>query len=119
MTNLIFLGIGLGAGILAGIFGIGGGIIIVPALVLLAKFGPQQAAGTSLAVFLLPVGLLGAMAYYKEGHVRVVPALLIALGVFIGGYLGARVSLQLSPLTLKRSFAVLLVTVAARMWFAK
>ena len=119
MNNLLFVLIGLGAGVLAGIFGIGGGIIIVPALILLAKFGPQQAAGTSLAVFLLPVGLLGALAYYKEGHVRVLPALLIALGVFVGGYLGARISLQLSPLTLKRSFAVLLVVVAARMWFTK
>ena len=119
MTNLLFLAIGLGAGVLAGIFGIGGGIIIVPALVLLAKFAPQQAAGTSLAVFLLPVGLLGALTYYKEGHVRVVPALLIALGVFIGGYVGARISVGLSPLVLKRSFAVMLVAVAARMWFAK
>jgi uncharacterized protein len=119
MNYLLFLAIGLGAGILAGIFGIGGGIIIGPALVLLAKFAPQQAAGTSLAVFLLPVGLLGAFAYYKEGHVRVAPALLIALGVFVGGYIGARVSLQLSPLVLKRSFAVLLLVVAARMWFAK
>jgi uncharacterized membrane protein YfcA len=119
MYNLIFLAIGLGTGVLAGIFGIGGGIIIVPALILLAKFPPQNATGTSLAVFLLPVGLLGAYHYYKEGYVRVLPALLIALGVFIGGYFGARVSTQMSPLVLKRSFAVLLVAVAARMWFGK
>ena len=119
MHNLIFVAIGLGTGIMAGIFGIGGGIIIVPALILLAKFPPQNATGTSLAVFLLPVGLLGAYAYYKEGHVRVAPALLIALGVFLGGYFGARISLQMSPQMLKRSFAVLLVAVATRMWFLK
>ena len=119
MNNLIFLAIGLGTGIMAGIFGIGGGIIIVPALILLAKFPPQSATGTSLAVFLLPVGLLGAYHSYKEGHVRVVPALLIALGVFLGGYFGARISTGLSPVVLKRSFAMLLLAVATRRWFMK
>ena len=119
MQTFLFVGIGLGTGIMAGIFGIGGGIIIVPALILLAKFPPQNATGTSLAVFLLPVGLLGAYNYYMKGHVRVVPALLIALGVFIGGYFGSRISLQMSPVTLKRSFSVLLVAVAVRMWFTK
>jgi uncharacterized membrane protein YfcA len=119
MHNLLFVAIGLGTGVLAGIFGIAGGIIIVPTLILLAKFPPQQATGTSLAVLLLPVGLLGAYHYYKEGHVRVLPALLIALGVFFGGYFGARISTGLSPLVLKRSFAVLLVAVATRMWFLK
>lgn len=119
MHNLVFLAIGLGAGVLAGIFGIGGGIVIVPALILLAKFPPHIATGTSLAVFLLPVGMLGAYAYYKEGNVRVLPALLLALGVFLGGYFGARIAQQLSPLTLKRAFSLLLVIVAARMWFGK
>lgn len=119
MHNLVFLAIGLGTGVLAGIFGIGGGIVIVPALILLAKFPPHVATGTSLAVFLLPVGLLGAFAYYKEGHVRVVPALLVALGVFLGSYFGARISLQLSPTVLKRAFSLLLVVVAARMWLGK
>lgn len=100
-------------------FGIGGGIVIVPALVLLAKFPPQAATGTSLAIFLLPIGLLGAYAYYKEGHVRVVPALLIALGVFLGSYFGARLAQQMSPVMLRRAFAVFLVLVASRMWFGK
>ena len=119
MNNLVFVAIGLVAGVLAGLFGIGGGIIIVPALILLAKFPPHQATGTSLAIFLLPVGMLGAYAYYKEGNVRVVPALLIALGVFLGSYFGARLSQQLSPLAVKRAFSVLLVAVAARMWLTK
>ena len=119
MNNFVFLAIGLVAGVLAGMFGIGGGIIIVPLLILLAKFPPHTATGTSLAIFLLPVGLLGAYAYYKEGNVRVVPALLIALGVFCGSYFGARISQQLSPLVLKRAFSMLLVVVAARMWFGK
>lgn len=119
MNNFLFVAIGLFAGVLAGMFGIGGGIVIVPALILLAKFPPHTATGTSLAIFLLPVGLLGAYAYYKEGNVRVVPALLIALGVFLGSYFGARIAQQLSPVVLKRAFSVLLVVVAARMWFGK
>lgn len=119
MHNFVFVAIGLGAGVLAGMFGIGGGIVIVPALILLAKVPPHAATGTSLAIFLLPIGLLGAYAYYKEGHVRVVPALLLALGVFLGSYFGARLAQQLSPVLLKRAFSVLLLAAAARMWFGK
>ncbi len=119
MNPLVFIGIGLGAGVLAGMFGIGGGVVIVPALILLARFAPQQATGTSLAIFLLPVGLLGALTYYKEGHVRVVPALLLGLGLFLGSPLGARIALGMSALALKRTFAVFLVVIAGRMWFGK
>jgi uncharacterized membrane protein YfcA len=119
MTNVAFIGIGLVAGVLAGMFGIGGGIVIVPALILLAKFPPQTATGTSLAIFLLPIGALGAWSYYNAGHVRVIPALLLALGVFCGSYFGATLAQQMSPLMLKRSFAVFLVIVAARMWMSK
>ena len=119
MHILLFLAIGLATGVAAGVFGLGGGVIIVPALIFLAKFPPQTATGTSLALLLPPIGVLGAYAYYKEGHVRVGPALIIALGVLIGTYFGARISLQMSPQALKRSFAVLLVAVATRMWFLK
>ncbi len=116
---LLFLAIGLGAGVMSGLFGIGGGVVIVPALILLARFAPQQATGTSLAIFLLPVGLLGALTYYKEGHVRVIPALLLGLGLFLGSPVGARIALAMSALALKRTFAVFLVVIAARMWFGK
>lgn len=119
MNPLVFIAMGLGAGVLAGMFGIGGGVIIVPALILLARFTPQAATGTSLAIFLLPVGLLGALTYYKEGHVRVLPAALLALGIFLGSPLGARIALGMSALALKRAFAVFLIVVAARMWFGK
>lgn len=117
--NLLFVLIGLGAGVLAGLFGIGGGIIIVPALIFLAKFQPQVATGTSLTVFLLPVGMFGAWAYYKEGNTRIVPAMLIGLGLLAGSYFGARIAQQMSPLALKRGFALMLVATAARMWFGK
>ena len=119
MTPVLFLIIGLAAGVLAGMFGIGGGVFIVPALILLAKFTPQTATGTSLAIFLLPVGLLGALTYDKAGHVRILPAALLALGIFLGSPLGARLALGMSALALKRAFAVFLVLVAARMWFGK
>jgi uncharacterized protein len=119
MNPFLFVAIGLGAGVLAGMFGIGGGIVIVPALILLAKFAPQTATGTSLAIFLLPIGALGAWTYYKEGHVRIVPALLLALGVFFGSPVGAKIAQSMSALALKRTFAVFLVAVAARMWFGK
>lgn len=119
MNNLIFIAIGLAAGVLAGMFGIGGGVVIVPALILLTRLAPQTATGTSLAALLLPVGALGAWAYYKEGHVRLLPALWIALGLFFGAYVGARIAQGMSAMALKRSFAVFLVIIAARMWFSK
>jgi uncharacterized membrane protein YfcA len=117
--DVIFVLIGLGAGVLAGLFGIGGGIIIVPALVFFAAFPQRVANGTSLAVFLLPVGLLGAYHYYKEGNVRVMPALIMAVGLFLGSYIGARLNTQLPIVMLRRGFALLLVATAARMWFTK
>lgn len=119
MSQLLFVAIGLAAGVLAGIFGIGGGVLIVPALILLASYSPQLATGTSLGALLLPVGALGAWAYYKEGNVRVLPALLISLGLFVGAYFGARIAQTVSPLGLRRAFAVFLVLVAGRMWFGK
>lgn len=119
MNYALYIVIGLAAGVLAGMFGIGGGILIVPALILLAKFTPQMATGTSLAIFLFPVGLFGAWSYYKEGNVRVVPALLLATGVLLASPLGAWIAQQMSPQLLRRSFAVFLVLVAARLWFGK
>lgn len=119
MTNLIFIVIGLAGGVLAGMFGIGGGILIVPALILVAKLTPQAATGTSLASLLLPVGALGAWAYYKEGNVRIVPALWVGLGLFFGAYVGAKIAQQMSPLMLTRAFSIFLVIVAVRMWIAK
>jgi uncharacterized protein len=119
MSPLLFLAIGVAAGILAGIFGIGGGILIVPALVLLAKFPPQLATGTSLGVLLMPVGILGAWAYYKEGNIKVAASLWIAAGLFVGAYFGAKIAQQVSPLVLRRAFSVFLAVVAIRMWVNK
>ena len=115
--QLLYLVLGLAAGLLSGLFGIGGGIIIVPSLLLFAKMQPATATGTSLGALLLPVGALGAWQYYQNGHVDVVAGLLIALGIFVGAYFGARVGLSLDPTTTRRTFAVFLVLVSARIWF--
>jgi uncharacterized membrane protein YfcA len=115
---LVFIGIGFFAGILSGIFGIGGGVVIVPALIFLARLTPLTATGTSLAALLLPVGALGAWEYYKKGHLNIPAALMIAVGLFLGAWLGAKLAQQLSPTQLKRAFAVFLVLVATRMWFS-
>ena len=98
-------------------FGIGGGILIVPALLLFANMAPATATGTSLGALLLPVGALGAWQYHKNGHMNVTAALLIALGLFAGAYFGARIGLSLNPTTAKRAFSVFLVIVSARIWF--
>ena len=113
---ITFILIGLTAGVLSGLFGIGGGIVIVPALILIAKMPPIQATGTSLGVFLLPVGILGAMSYYRAGNMNVRVTLLLALGVFAGAWFGAQLAQQLSPMMMKRLFSVLLVVVAVRLW---
>ena len=115
---MIFLAIGLAAGVLSGLFGIGGGVVIVPALIFLARMQPQTATGTSLAALLLPVGALGAWEYYRSGSLNIAAALLLALGLFLGAGFGARLSLQLSSAGLRRAFAVLLALLAVRMWFS-
>lgn len=113
----LILAIGLGAGFLSGILGIGGGIVIVPALIYLAKFQPQQAVGTSLAALVMPVGAaIGAATYYKAGNLDVKAALLIVLGMAIGAAIGAQVSTHIDGVMIKRVFAVLMVIVAVKMW---
>jgi uncharacterized membrane protein YfcA len=113
---LTFLLIGIGAGILSGLFGIGGGVVIVPALLLYARMPPQMATGTSLGALLLPVGALGAWQYYRAGSLDIRASLWIALGLFLGAYFGALIALALTPVVLRRMFALFLVAVAIRLW---
>jgi uncharacterized membrane protein YfcA len=112
-----FLVIGLCAGILAGMFGIGGGVIVVPALMVVAKMAPHKATGTSLAALLLPVGLLGVWRYYRAQDVAIGPAAWIAFGLFVGALLGADLALRLPGRELQRAFAVFLVFVAGYLWW--
>lgn len=108
--------IGLVAGVLSGLFGIGGGVVIVVALVALADFPIHRATGTSLAALLLPVGSFGAYIYWKRGNVDIQAAALIAVGLAVGAWIGARFAQHLNPVALQRAFAIFLVVVAVRMW---
>lgn len=112
----IFLAVGLAAGVLSGLFGIGGGLLIVPALVLVAGFPTKLALGTSLGALLLPVGLLGAYTYYQHGDVNVRASLFIALGLLIGAWGGAHLAQGIPSPTLQRLFAVFIVIMAVQLW---
>jgi uncharacterized membrane protein YfcA len=114
-----FIVIGLCAGVLAGLFGVGGGLVVIPLLVFLAGFTQQQAAGTSLVALLAPVGAAGVYAFYQAGKINsthIKAGLLISLGMFIGSYFGARIALAMSDLLLRRCFCVFIVVVAAKFW---
>lgn len=104
--------LGLAAGVLSGMFGIGGGLVIVPALVLMFGFDTKMAVGTSLFVILLPTGLLGVLEYWKNGELKIAAGLWIALGIFCGAYFGARMAGTVSGVTMKRMYAVFLLVVA-------
>lgn len=114
---MIFVGIGFAAGVLAGLFGIGGGVLIVPALIVLAQLSPSRATGTSLAALLLPVGLLGAREYFLRGDVDIRGALWIAVGLVLGVWLGAHWGARLPTRQMQRAFALFMVVVAAHLWW--
>jgi uncharacterized membrane protein YfcA len=119
MESIIYLIlIGLAAGFLGGMVGIGGGVIIVPALVLLFGLSQHNAQGISLAMMLFPVGLFGVLNYYKKGYVDFKYAGLIAVGFLIGSYLGSKFSLTLPQELVKKIFAVVMILLALKMLFS-
>jgi uncharacterized protein len=111
----MLLGVGLAAGVAAGMFGIGGGLIIVPALLFLLGMKEKQAIGTSLAALIPPVGLLGAAEYYRGGYINIKYAALVAVGLFIGAYFGARIVMSMPDALIRRIYAIFLLAIAARM----
>jgi uncharacterized membrane protein YfcA len=111
--------IGVVAGICAGMFGIGGGLIIVPALVFFYRLTQHAAVGTSLGAILLPVGALSAWVYWKNGNLNIMYSALIAAGLLFGGFFGAKLVQPVSDVTLRRMFAGFLIVVGARMFFQK
>ncbi|MEI6346922.1 MAG: sulfite exporter TauE/SafE family protein [Bacteroidota bacterium] len=118
-TLLILIAIGLFAGAFSGMVGIGGGVIIIPALVYFVGFSQHQAQGTSLAIMLPPIGLMAAYQYYKAGHVNLTYALIIASAFFIGGYFGAKYAVKMPQDLLKKIFGVFLILVALKTIFGK
>lgn len=115
--TLVYLFIGLLAGVLSGMFGIGGGVVIVPALIFLASMSLREATGTSLAALIPPVGLLGAWEYYRSGSIHVRTAVLVATGLFVGAYLGAKFILNVPPGPARKLYAVFMVLIGIRMFF--
>lgn len=111
--------VGILVGILSGVFGVGGAILAIPILVFGFKFDQKFAQGTSLAMLLPPTGALAFWQYYKNGHADVKFGLLMALGVFFGGYIGGRLAQSMSVGGLRKGFAVFLVLVAVKLFFQK
>ncbi|MFH2138310.1 MAG: sulfite exporter TauE/SafE family protein [Candidatus Omnitrophota bacterium] len=117
--NLLYLAVGLAAGIFGGFFGIGGAVVIVPALIWICGFSQHMAQGTTLAAMIPPIGLLAAMHYYRHGNVKISVAIFIALGFFIGGYFGAVLVEKVPDVMLKRLFGCFLLFVAIKLILTK
>jgi uncharacterized membrane protein YfcA len=115
LTAFLCALIGVVAGLLSGIVGIGGGVLIVPALIYLLHYSQHKAQGTSLGALLAPIGALAFLAYYRRGNVDVKAALFIALGFMIGGYFGGLWAQHISDLVLRRVFGIVLLALGLEM----
>jgi uncharacterized membrane protein YfcA len=120
MVNILLcLLLGLVTGIFSGLIGIGGAIIIIPALVLLFGLSQHMAQGTTLALMVPPIGLLAAWTYYQKGFVDLKIAGFICIGFFIGGLLGAKFAIAIPEQILKKVFGIVLLAASLRMIFFK
>lgn len=116
-TILLLVLVGIAAGMLSGLVGVGGGIVIVPALVLILGFSQKMAMGTSLGILLLPVGILGVIQYYKQGYVDMRVVLIISAAFLFGSYFGSKIALSLSQETIKKIFAIFMIIIAIKLLF--
>jgi uncharacterized membrane protein YfcA len=116
---IMLLVIGVVTGIMAGMLGIGGAIIMIPAMVFFLGFSQQMAQGTSLAVMLPPIGIFAAYNYWKAGQVNIKFALILAVAFIVGSYFGSKFALNIPQNILKKIFGLLLLLVAAKMLFSK
>lgn len=112
---ILLIGIGLAAGILSGLVGVGGGIVVVPALVLFLGFSQQEAQGTSLGLLLLPVGILAVLNYYNKGYIDIKVVGIMSIAFILGGWAGSKLALHLSQDILRKIFAIILFYTAFRM----
>ena len=116
-TVLLLLLVGFLAGVLGGLVGVGGGIIVVPALVLILGYSQHQAQGASLGLLMLPVGILAVLSYYKRGFVDFKVVFIMAAAFILGGWLGSKLSLSLPEETVKKVFAIFIIGVGIKMLF--
>ncbi len=119
MVFILYLLIGILAGIFGGLFGLGGGIIIIPALIYIFKFSQHQAQGTAIATLLPPIGFLAAVKYYKSGNINIPVAIFVALGFFIGGYVGANLANNLPEARLRSIFGFILLVISLHLILKK
>ena len=121
MQYAILIGVGVAAGLLGGFVGVGGGIIMVPALVMLLGYSQLKAQGTSLGVLCLPVSILGFLQYWKnpELNLDLWAIVAIAAGFLVGGHFGGKWANQLDPLLMRKVFSVFLVCVATYLFFKR
>jgi uncharacterized membrane protein YfcA len=118
-TFIILVIIGLVAGFLSGMMGLGGAIILIPAMVLFLSMDQRVAQGTTIAIMLPPIGLFAAYNYYRAGYVNMRYALIIAAVFMLGGYLGSKLALNIPVSVLKKIFAAVLALIAVKMAFVK
>jgi uncharacterized membrane protein YfcA len=118
-TILILLIIGVAAGMLSGFVGVGGGILIVPALVFFLGFTQHQAQGTSLAMMIPPIGLLAVWNYYKAGQVNMTAAAVLCITFFLGAFIGSKLSIAMDPAKVKKIFAVVMMAASIKLLFGK
>lgn len=116
---IILLLVGLAAGFLSGMVGVGGGIIIVPALVYFLGFSQHSAQGTTLFMFLFPIGVLGVLNYYKAGYVDWRAAIFICVTFIAGSYFGSKLAVNIDQVTVKRIFGALIVVMGIKMLTGK
>ncbi|AJA46316.1 sulfite exporter TauE/SafE [Clostridium pasteurianum DSM 525 = ATCC 6013] len=119
LSYLFYIILGFISGILSGLFGIGGGTLIIPGLMYIMGFSQLMAQGTSLAILLPPVGLLGFLEYYKNGNVNIIAGILICITMFIGTKFGGRFANNLPQGIMQKAFAVFLILIALKMFFGK
>lgn len=118
-TVILLLCIGLVAGFLSGLIGIGGGVIVVPMLVYFLAVEQKTAQGTAIFMFLLPVGLLGVYNYYKAGHVDFKYAAIMAITFFIGSYFGSKTAIAIDTKIIKQIFATIMILVGLKLFWNK
>jgi uncharacterized protein len=118
-TIVLIAAIGIISGLLGGMLGLGGAIVIIPALVMLLGYSQQMAQGTALIMMVLPVGALAAFQYYQKGFVDIKASLIMGAFFFVGGYFGAKFATQIPEMLMKKIFAAVLVLIAIKMWFQK
>ncbi len=119
MNWAFYVIIGLVAGVISGLLGIGGATIIIPALVFLLGFDQKLAQGTTLFLMVFPIGLLAVIEYYNAGYIKVKEGIIIAIFFLLGGWLGSKLALRLDSVVLRKAFSIFLIFIALKMFFTK